>query len=56
MEYQTKEYSFCLRCGRKLKNPKFRQRGYGDVCWKKVNGKKVKTLFNKILQKRENVV
>lgn len=27
-----KEYEFCLRCGRKLKNPEARAKGYGVVC------------------------
>lgn len=25
----------CLRCGRLLKNPEAKERGYGEVCWKK---------------------
>ena len=41
-----KEYSRCLRCGRKLKNPEYRARGYGKVCYEKVkNSKKSKKLF-----------
>lgn len=38
MTYKSKpdkEYEYCLRCGRKLKNPKARQLGYGDICFKK---------------------
>ena len=31
-----KEYEFCIRCGRKLKNPKSRLIGYGIVCEKKM--------------------
>jgi len=26
----------CRRCGRPLKNPKSKARGYGATCWKKV--------------------
>lgn len=36
-----KEYEFCLRCGRKLKNPEARYIGYGSICLKKAkNGGK----------------
>ena len=31
-----KEYTHCLRCGRKLKNEKARQIGYGVVCERKM--------------------
>ena len=31
-----KEHEFCLRCGRKLKNPEARQKGYGPVCERKM--------------------
>lgn len=33
---ENKEYEYCLRCGRKLKNPLARQKGYGAVCEKKL--------------------
>ena len=33
---QIKEHEFCLRCGRKLKNPVARKNGYGAVCEKKL--------------------
>ena len=29
-------YLECGRCGRKLKDSKSRERGYGPVCWEKV--------------------
>ena len=32
---ENKEYEFCLRCGRKLKNPKTRIIGLGPVCHRK---------------------
>lgn len=36
MEFQEdKLHENCLRCGRKLKNPINKKRGYGDVCFKK---------------------
>lgn len=37
-----KEYEFCLRCGRKLKNPEARKTGFGMVCKRKmeVNARK----------------
>lgn len=31
-----KEHDYCLRCGRKLKNPEARQKGYGPVCERKM--------------------
>ena len=39
------EHKYCLRCGRKLKNPKYRERGYGEVCWKKIKDVKKRKLF-----------
>lgn len=33
---EIKEHEYCLRCGRKLKNPIARQKGYGAVCEKKL--------------------
>jgi len=30
-----KEYKFCLRCGRKLKDPEHKRIGYGPVCLEK---------------------
>ena len=43
---QDKLYDKCLRCGRKLKTEETRQRGYGDICWKKVKENKKVRLFN----------
>lgn len=43
---ENKEYSRCLRCGRKLKNEEARKIGYGKICLKKVKkDKKIKRLF-----------
>lgn len=42
----NKEYDFCLRCGRKLKNAENRKRGYGVVCFKKAHTKIINPLFN----------
>lgn len=44
-ELKNKEYEYCLRCGRKLKSPKARQIGYGDVCLKKLKTQHRRTLF-----------
>ena len=42
-----KEYEYCLRCGRKLKNPDARKIGYGVVCERKMRMDTVpKRLFN----------
>ena len=46
MEEKTREYTHCLRCGRRLKNPEYRIRGYGKGCWNKIRKSKVKSLFN----------
>lgn len=32
------EHEFCLRCGRRLKNPEARTIGYGAVCRRKIQG------------------
>lgn len=37
---KDKEYQYCLRCGRKLKNSKARKLGYGIICYKKSKQKK----------------
>ena len=33
--YMEKEYQYCLRCGRKLKNAEYRKIGMGKVCQEK---------------------
>ena len=40
-----KVYTYCLRCHRKLKNQEARLRGYGDVCYRKIEKQSVKSLF-----------
>ena len=43
---ENKEYEFCLRCHRRLKNEEARKIGYGKVCEKKAQTEKPKlTLF-----------
>lgn len=32
---EKKDHEYCLRCGRKLKNPIARKLGYGLVCYRK---------------------
>ena len=29
------EHLRCIRCGRVLKSPDSKERGYGDICWEK---------------------
>ena len=41
----VKEHEFCLRCGRRLKNPTAREIGYGAVCYKKMQATVGKKLF-----------
>ena len=31
-----KDHEYCLRCGRKLKNPSAREKGYGAICERKM--------------------
>lgn len=41
------DHEFCLRCGRKLKNPNARAIGYGSVCLRKIKEiEKVTKLFD----------
>lgn len=43
---ENKEYQFCLRCGRKLKNTEYRKIGMGKVCQEKSKtDQKVQPLF-----------
>jgi hypothetical protein len=43
---KQKEYSHCLRCGRKLKSKEARERGMGIVCFNKsITENKNKPLF-----------
>lgn len=44
---EIKEHEYCLRCGRKLKNPVARQSGYGKICLGKLKTEtKCKSLFS----------
>ena len=40
-----KEYDYCLRCNRKLKNPEYRKIGMGKVCQEKSKHQIIKPLF-----------
>ena len=42
---EKKDHEFCLRCGRKLKNPIAREKGYGLICEKKMKIDSSKKLF-----------
>lgn len=42
---KIKEYEVCLRCGRKLKTPEARKKGYGVVCEKKMKRNNKNKLF-----------
>ena len=41
-----KDHEYCLRCGRKLKNKNARERGYGNICYKKLESGKLNKLFD----------
>jgi len=43
---ELKEYPVCRRCGRKLKKPEARERGFGDICWTKYNSELRRRLFD----------
>jgi len=43
---EKKDHEFCLRCGRKLKNPQAREIGYGKICLNKVRVQENKKLFD----------
>ena len=45
IEQNGKEYSHCLRCGKKLKNPIARKIGYGPVCEQKMKIMDKRRLF-----------
>ena len=40
-----KEYKYCLRCGRVLKSPESRIKGYGTICEKKLKNPVKSRLF-----------
>ncbi len=42
---EQKEYQYCLRCGRRLKNAEARIKGYGIVCEKKMKHARQNRLF-----------
>ena len=43
---EKKEYQFCLRCHRKLKNPEYRKIGYGKICLEKSKNSEKSRLFD----------
>jgi len=43
---KPREYQYCLRCGRKLKNPEARAKGYGLVCETKLKKSQKSRLFS----------
>ena len=40
-----RDYVYCLRCGRKLKTPEARQKGYGKICEQKMKKESGNSLF-----------
>lgn len=47
---KSREYQYCLRCGRKLKNPEARAKGYGLVCERKL----IKSSKMRLFKPRKN--
>lgn len=50
---EKKEHEFCLRCGRRLKNPQVREKGYGAVCEKKIRAEQINKLFSQRMLYKE---
>lgn len=48
----SKEYKYCLRCGRKLKSPETRLRGYGKICEKKMKNPVNTRLFEPLRKQK----
>lgn len=44
-EQEKQDHEYCLRCGRRLRNKKAREIGYGAVCIKKLRYEENKPLF-----------
>lgn len=45
----------CIRCGRKLKNPKSKELGFGVVCWQKWQEEHdIKKLFDVNIKQEDN--
>ena len=45
----------CIRCGRKLKNPKSKELGFGVVCWQKWQEEHdIKKLFDVDIKQEDN--
>ena len=44
-ENENLDHNYCLRCGRKLKNPEYRKIGYGPICYEKIREKNKHRLF-----------
>lgn len=42
---EKKDHEYCLRCGKKLKNPQAREIGYGAICYKKMKTECARKLF-----------
>ena len=45
MKIEKKEHEYCLRCGRKLKTPETREKGFGKICEQKMKVEHRKKLF-----------
>lgn len=45
LKSDTKEHEYCMRCGRKLKNPEAKIKGYGSVCEKRIQTDNKRRLF-----------
>lgn len=44
-EAEVKKFPRCLRCHRRLKQEEYQLRGYGKICWEKINKHEAKALF-----------
>ena len=54
-KFPIKEYEFCKRCGRKLRNPDARKLGYGAVCFKKMQSSGKRLFLETIDEGRDSI-
>ena len=45
---ECKDFEYCLRCHRKLKNEEARKIGYGKICYEKMKSDKPKKTLIKV--------
>ena len=46
-----REVAYCKRCGRRLKDEQSKERGYGDVCFRKMQASRIRKPLWKLNEK-----